>query len=139
MDSMPAPPAAPKPWYRKKSVWIGAAAALVVIGAASGGGEKEPASVAPTSTTSTTVAAGEVVTTSSSVPATSPSKARPGNPDVYSRIAAMTDCGELQEQFDLAEKTSKRPGGTASLGTWREIGIAYMEAADARMQDTGCY
>jgi hypothetical protein len=57
---------------------------------------------------------------------------------VYARIAKMTDCNALQEQFDLAEQTSQRPGGPAGA-TWSEIGIAYMQAADARMKDVGCY
>jgi hypothetical protein len=57
---------------------------------------------------------------------------------VCARIAKMTDCDVLQEQFDLAEQTSKRPGGPQGA-TWSEIGIAYMTAADDRMREIGCY
>jgi hypothetical protein len=57
---------------------------------------------------------------------------------VYARIAKLTDCDKLQEQFDLAEQTSQRPGGPQGA-TWSEIGIAYMQAADDRMRKVGCY
>jgi hypothetical protein len=67
--------------------------------------------------------------------ATEPS--RPGDPAVYARIAKMTDCNELQEQFDLAERTSQREGGPQGA-TWSEIGIVYMTAADERMRKVGC-
>jgi curli biogenesis system outer membrane secretion channel CsgG len=63
---------------------------------------------------------------------------RPDDPTVYARIAKMTDCGKLQEHFDLAETTSQRPGGPEGA-TWSEIGIAYLQAADARMKEVGCY
>jgi hypothetical protein len=63
---------------------------------------------------------------------------RPGSPDVYARIAAETDCAKLQEQFDLAEQTSKREGSPAGA-TWLEIEIAYMHAAEDRMREVGCY
>jgi hypothetical protein len=63
---------------------------------------------------------------------------RPGDPAVYARIESMTDCAKLQEQFDLAEATSKREGGPQGA-TWSEIGIAYMQAADDRMREVGCY
>lgn len=46
------------------------------------------------------------------------------NPDVVDRINAMTDCGELQGQFDTAEAN----GNTE-----------FMRVADARMQAVGCY
>lgn len=71
------------------------------------------------------------------VKATSAPKAtepeRPGNPGVYARIAKMTDCDALQEQFDLAERTHQRGGD------WGPIGTAYMQAADDRMREVGCY
>jgi hypothetical protein len=63
---------------------------------------------------------------------------RPGEPSVYDAIEAETDCQTLQESFDRAEVTSKREGGTAQW-TWSEIGIAYMKAADERMEEVGCY
>jgi len=37
-------------------------------------------------------------------------ESRPGDPAVYARIAKMTDCDKLQEQFDLAEQTSQWEG-----------------------------
>lgn len=63
---------------------------------------------------------------------------RPGSPQVYAEIAAATDCATLQDSFDRAEATSKRPGGPAGA-TWAKIGIAYMKAADDRMDKIGCY
>lgn len=66
------------------------------------------------------------------------SEERPGEPSVYDAIAAETDCQALQESFDRAEATSKREGGTAEW-SWSEIGLAYMKAADERMEEIGCY
>jgi hypothetical protein len=62
-----------------------------------------------------------------------PEESRPGDPAVYARIAKMTDCDALQEQFDLAERTHQRGG------EWGPIGTAYMQAADDRMREVGCY
>lgn len=70
--------------------------------------------------------------------APSPTQEKIGNPAVYQRIANETDCVVLQGEFDQADATSKRPGGPAGT-TWLKIGIAYMEAADERMEEVGCY
>jgi len=53
---------------------------------------------------------------------------RPGNPAVYARIEAETDCAALQREFDTAE-----------AGPAREWKVPYMEGADARMREVGCY
>jgi hypothetical protein len=72
--------------------------------------------------------------TSPSTSATTPTPAaQPGNPDVYTRIAALTSCPDLQHEFDLAEATHRRGG------SWGPIGTAYMRAADTRMRTIGCY
>jgi hypothetical protein len=63
--------------------------------------------------------------------------AGPGDPDVYKTIASLHSCKVLREQFDLAERTSRRAGRSLDA-SWSEIGIAYMEAADARMREVGC-
>ncbi len=63
---------------------------------------------------------------------------QPGNPAVYQRIEQETDCVTLQGEFDQAEQTSQRPGGPEGA-TWSEIGIAYMQAAEARMREVGCH
>jgi hypothetical protein len=52
---------------------------------------------------------------------------------MYQRIEAMTDCNQLQAEFDLAERTHQRGGECGPIGT------AYMEAADKRMREVGCY
>ena len=74
-------------------------------------------------------------------------KARPGSPVVYAAIAAETDCDELQATFDRGSETQKRsgyvPNGPAFEGAqgarWSQVGLGYMEAADARMRSIGCY
>lgn len=43
---------------------------------------------------------------------------------VINRISRLTDCDELQRQFDIADSRNK---------------VAYMEAAHQRMQAVGCY
>jgi hypothetical protein len=63
---------------------------------------------------------------------------RPGNAAVYERIAAETDCAELQKEFDTAEANHDRDSGTGKT-TAAEIDTSYMEVADARMRAVGCY
>ena len=106
--------------------------ATLVLAACGGGDEDTPN--APVTTVTRQAPATEPAATEPA--ATEPS--RPGDPEVYARIAKLTDCAKLQEQFNLAEATSQRPGGPAGA-TWSEIGIAYMQAADERMNKLGCY
>lgn len=46
---------------------------------------------------------------------------------VVDRIEALDDCDQLQAEFDQADEN----GG--------EVGTFYMETADARMREAGCY
>lgn len=57
-----------------------------------------------------------------------------GNPDVYARILAMTDCAALQNEFDQAEDNLQEPG--TPQYRW---GLGYMKASDDRMREIGCY
>ena len=57
---------------------------------------------------------------------------RPGNPAVYDRISSMTDCAELQAEFNQADENRALP-------TDDDIPITYMESAGARMSEIGCY
>jgi hypothetical protein len=61
---------------------------------------------------------------------------KPGNAAVYERIAGLTDCAELQAEFDTASANNDaaEPGTDEHKAT-----TAYMEAADARMQEVDCY
>lgn len=61
-------------------------------------------------------------------PAVTTSPERPGNPAVYARIEGETDCAALQSEFDTAE--------SGPPSDWK---VPYMEAADARMREVGCY
>ena len=51
-----------------------------------------------------------------------------------SRIESLTNCGELQSEFDIADANS----GEAGTDRFRRS-ILYMETADARLQALGCY
>lgn len=66
------------------------------------------------------------------------SSARPGSPDVYARIAASSDCTALQKEFDQADANGKRDraSGRTEQARWSS---GYMDAADARMRQIGCY
>jgi hypothetical protein len=59
-----------------------------------------------------------------------------GNPAVYERINGLTDCAELQKEFDTA--STHNDGAEPGTDEYRAT-TAYMEAADARMQEVGCY
>jgi hypothetical protein len=54
--------------------------------------------------------------------------ARPGDPAVYERIERLTDCAALQREFDIAD--------SGPPSDWK---VPYMEAADKRMRELGCY
>ena len=61
---------------------------------------------------------------------------RIGSPLVYERIDSMTDCEELQMEFDRAYDNveARKPGDRL-----REISAAYGEYAHQRMKKIGCY
>jgi len=63
------------------------------------------------------------------------SSTRPGSASVYSDIAASSDCTWLQAQFDRADENNQ----TASSGYERDYTLGYMQAADKRMREVGCY
>lgn len=65
------------------------------------------------------------------------STAHPGNPSVYERIAASTDCGHLREEFDTAEASGQRDRDAGRLDQAR-MSTSYMEASHQRMREIGC-
>jgi hypothetical protein len=61
---------------------------------------------------------------------------QPGNPAVYKRIKAETNCTALQGEFDVAMRQvdARKPGDAH-----RDMSLSYAEAADKRMRSIGCY
>jgi len=74
--------------------------------------------------------------TTASLAACGGTNSKPGNQAVYDRIANMTDCAALQQQFDVADanhtRDLKRNLDLAKIDT------SYMNAAEKRMEDVGC-
>lgn len=70
----------------------------------------------------------------------------PGSSRVFADIATESGCDELQGHHDRGYETSRRSGyvptGPAFEGAqgarWSKVGIAYMAAANARMNELGC-
>ena len=62
--------------------------------------------------------------------------AEPGNPAVYDRIEAETNCSALQDEFDTAMAAAE---GRRSGDDMRDASLAYAKAADRRMESLGCY
>ena len=61
---------------------------------------------------------------------------RPGNPAVHSRIEQADDCATVQGEFDQASENNE----LAEPGTQQfDQTLGYMEAADARLDELGCY
>lgn len=59
----------------------------------------------------------------------------PGNQTVHKRIAGLTDCAELQSEFDTAMQNLERE----KAGTDRyTIVLSYSEHAEERRQELGC-
>lgn len=56
---------------------------------------------------------------------------RPGSPAVYDRIESLTNCSELQDEFDRAMDNYDRNSS--------DISLSYALIADARMREVGCY
>lgn len=63
---------------------------------------------------------------------------RPGSAAVYAEIAAETDCARLQEMFTTAADNAERLQD-ADRFTDARVPMGYMDAADDRMRDVGCY
>ncbi|HVM30762.1 MAG TPA: hypothetical protein VM305_08370 [Candidatus Limnocylindrales bacterium] len=59
-----------------------------------------------------------------------------GSQAVYDRIAATSDCGELQASFDRAAADNDRADAGTPEHRWT---LGYMTAADERMKAVGCY
>jgi hypothetical protein len=59
-----------------------------------------------------------------------------GDLAVYERILGMTDCGELQEQFDLAAGNNETAEPGTDEARWT---LGYMTAADEQLEASGCY
>jgi hypothetical protein len=60
----------------------------------------------------------------------------PGSPQVYAKINSLTDCRELQAEFDRAY--SRMEGYSAGSDMWQVL-WSYGKTADARMKAVGCY
>jgi hypothetical protein len=61
-----------------------------------------------------------------------------GNPAVYQRINAMTDCAAIQVEFDTAEANHRRDLDSGELDL-AVIDTSHMSAADERMRAINCY
>jgi len=59
-----------------------------------------------------------------------------GKLEVYQRILSLTDCTALQTEFDQAETNLKSQEPGTPQYKW---GIGYMQAADQRLKELGCY
>lgn len=59
-----------------------------------------------------------------------------GNPAVYARIDSMTSCTSLQREFDIAGDNTDAAHASGDDAT---IPMSYMNAADNRMREVGCY
>lgn len=98
-------------------------AVLVVIGMLVGDRDDDPPS------SSSPAAAGGGGSAGSSSYASNP---------VYRRIYGMTDCVALQAEFDIADENASRLQDAGRYEDAR-LPIKYMDWADDRMQDVGCY
>ena len=72
------------------------------------------------------------------IPAVATTAALAPSQAVLARINSLTDCAELQRQFDTAMDNHELQHQLGNLDMMR-ITTAYAEAADARMRQVGCY
>ena len=107
---------------------VGAITLLVAIGGAAEETTPEPV---------TTTTAEPVTTTEApSLPGAELLAEYGGSAAVYERIAVLTDCGLLQEQFDIAAHANDTYDVNAPAWRWT---LGYMEFADERLEAEGCY
>lgn len=59
-----------------------------------------------------------------------------GQQSVYDRISVMSDCGRLQEEFDIAATNNDSAAPGSDEHRWTR---GYMAAAGDRMETIGCY
>jgi hypothetical protein len=62
---------------------------------------------------------------------------QPGDPAIYSRIDALTDCRALQGELDAAEARHRAAINRADT-SHAEVETSYMSAAQERMRQVGC-
>jgi hypothetical protein len=104
-------------------------AAVILVGSSCGGsGSKEVVVVTVTSTSAVDPSA-----TVENLP-----ESRPGSAAVYARIESSRNCVALQREFDIAYANNQR-AQDAGDETTANMSFSYMEAADARMKEVGCY
>lgn len=61
---------------------------------------------------------------------------RLGDPAVYQRIESLTDCADVQEEFDVAAVHNEG----SEPGTERfEVTLEYMKAAQDRLEELECF
>jgi len=61
-----------------------------------------------------------------------------GSADVHNRIKSLTDCTELQKEFDNADAAGKRNRDNGNLDL-SKASTAYMETAFARQNELKCF
>lgn len=61
-----------------------------------------------------------------------------GNPEVHTRIAAMTDCDQLQAEFDLSATNGDIARGNGNLELAKAT-TAYMHTALNRQNELKCF
>lgn len=60
----------------------------------------------------------------------------PGDPGVYARIEALTDCRALQREFNIAMNNTEARNPSDPM---HAVSLSYADAADERMSEIGCY
>ena len=65
---------------------------------------------------------------------------RPGDPAVYARMKASTDCAALRWDYAQAQAGLQRAASARHVGERARLhALGYMQAADERMRELGCY
>ena len=67
--------------------------------------------------------------------ACSASPEQTGSPAVFQRIASMTDCADLQSEFDTAERNGDAARARSRLDL-AKASTSYMRSADDRMRES---
>jgi len=111
-------------------------AIIMVAALAACGGDDDTATEETTTTEQETTTTEATTTTTEKEPATTTTL----NPEEATllRIEMLTSCEALQIEFDTAEENHdiQLAEGDVEMA---ELSTSYMEAADARMQQIGCY
>lgn len=129
----------PNAFARLRALLLALIAATLLFAAGCGDDDDDPGASGSASASvdeeSETTVAGDTATSEDTAPLSEEEARAAGNPEVYARIAGLTDCAELEREKTAAETNAKNRADNP-----RRVSIleSYAAAAAERMKELSC-